>query len=89
MDGCVATPLYHSDQPFFIHFIKYLRLSKCHSSLTPFFPWESGHRQMGAAAIHGRDGAALEFQRARRTGKQQRINMAVLVLVLVLDLLGL
>ena len=44
---------------------------------------------MGAAAIHGRDGAALEFQRARRTGKQQRINMAVLVLVLVLDLLGL
>ena len=44
---------------------------------------ESGHRHLGAAAIHGRDGAALELERARRTGKQQRINLAVL------DLLGL
>ncbi len=32
---------------------------------------ESGHRHLGAAAIHGRDGAALELERARRTGKQQ------------------
>ena len=44
---------------------------------------ESGYRHLGAAAIHGRDGAALELERARRTGKQQRINIAVL------DLLGL
>ena len=45
--------------------------------------WASGHRHLGAAAIHGRDGVANELKRARRTGKQQRINLAVL------DLLGL
>ena len=44
---------------------------------------ESGHRHLGAAAIHGRDGVANGLERAHRTGKQQRINMAVL------DLLGL
>ena len=42
---------------------------------------ESGHRHLGAAAIHGRDGVANELKRARRTGKQRRINLAVLDLL--------
>ena len=38
MDGCFATPPYHSNRAScFLHHIKRLALSKCHSGLFPIY----------------------------------------------------